>query len=57
MILLSHARVFEWHKRFTGGLKEVKDDEIPDRPVIARTQGIVGGLLTLRLKADVLAFS
>jgi hypothetical protein len=27
-----HARVFEWHKRFSEGKESVKDDDRPGRP-------------------------
>lgn len=38
---MSRAHIFEWHRRFSEGRKEVDDDERPDRPVTARIQGKV----------------
>jgi len=29
---MSHARVFEWHKRFSEGRESLKDDDRPGRP-------------------------
>ena len=35
--LMSHSRVFEWHKRFSDGRDEVEDDEHPGRPSTSKT--------------------
>lgn len=40
-IALSCARVFEWYKRFSEGREENEDEERPNRPVTARTDGKV----------------
>lgn len=36
--VMSRARVFEWHKRFSEGREEVEDDERPGRPVSVKTE-------------------
>ena len=34
---MSHACVFEWHKRFSEGRESLKDDDHPCRPCTAVT--------------------
>ena len=36
-VIVSHIRVFEWHKRFNEGWEEVDDDEHPGRPNTLKT--------------------
>ena len=35
--MMSKPQVFEWHKRFKGGFKEVQDDPRSERPSTATT--------------------
>jgi len=34
---MSHARMFEWHKRFSEGSESLKDDDRPGHPRVAVT--------------------
>jgi len=38
---MSRARVFEWHKRFSEGRENLKDDDRPGRPRIDVTDDII----------------
>jgi hypothetical protein len=36
--VMSHMRVFEWHKRFVEGQEEVEDNECPGHPSTSKTE-------------------